>query len=121
MREVEAELVGTHGRAGLADVVAEHLLQHLVEQVRRCVVRHRGIADVPRHDGVDAVALGEAVALKHELLVVVEPQRLDEVGARAVLLLDPAGVGDLAAARRVERRLGELDLEEARRRGRRTP
>ena len=113
MREVEAELVGPHGRAGLADVVAEHLLQHLVEEVRRRVVRLRRVADAPRDDGADAVALGEAFALKDELLVVLEPQRVDEVGARAVLLLDPARVGDLAAARRIERRLGELDLEVA--------
>ncbi len=113
MREVEAELVGPHGRARLADVVAEHLLQHLVQEMRRGVVRHRRVADVPRHDGADAVALGEARALEDELLVVLEPQRLDELGARAVLLLDPAGVGDLAAARRIERRLGELDLEVA--------
>ena len=113
MREVEAKLVRPHGRAGLADVVAEHLLQHLVEEMRRRVVRQRRIADVPRHDGADAVALREAQALKHELLVVHEPERLDELGARAVFLLDPAGVGDLAAARRIERRLGELDLEVA--------
>jgi len=113
MREVEAELVGAHGGAGLASVVAEHLLQHLVEQVRRRVVRHRRVTHAPRHDGPDAVALSETRPLKHELLVAFEPQRLDEIRARAVLLLDPAGVGDLAAPRRIERRLGELDLEEA--------
>ena len=113
MREVETKLFGLHGRAGLAHMVAEHLLQHLVEEMRRRVVRHRRIADVPRHDSSDAVALREAQALKHELLVVYKPERLDELRPRAVFLLDPAGVGDLAAARRIERRLGELDLEKA--------
>ena len=47
-REVEAELVGPDGRAGLVDVVAEHLPQRLVEEVRRRVVRHRREADAPR-------------------------------------------------------------------------
>ena len=73
MREVEAELVRPHRRARLADVVAEHFLQHLVEEMRGRVVRHRRIADTPRDDGANAVALREARALKHELLVVVEP------------------------------------------------
>ncbi len=59
MAEVEAQLVGPHGRAGLADVVAEHLLERLVEQVRRGVVRGRREADLPRHDGAHAVARGE--------------------------------------------------------------
>src|SRR5439155_14794099 len=106
MREVEPELVGPYGGPGLTDVVAEYLLQHLVEEVGRRVVRHRRIADGPRHDGADAVAFPEAITLKDELLVVHEPQRVDEVGARAVCLLDPAGVGDLAASLRIARRLG---------------
>src|SRR5256885_8908711 len=61
----------------------------------------RSVAHVPRDDGADAVALrkggggvlhearpgvagfaGDASSPKHELLVVLEPQRLDEVGDR---------------------------------------
>ena len=114
MREVEAELVGPHGGACLLDVVAEHLAQALVQEVRRRVVRHRRIADAPRDDRLHAVALREAFAAEDELLVRLEPQRLDELGARAaVLALEVARVGDLAAAGGIERRLLELHLEEA--------
>ena len=50
VREVEAELVRADGRAGLQHVLAEHVAQRLVEQMRSGVVRHRREADVPaRH------------------------------------------------------------------------
>ena len=115
MREVEAQLVGPHGRARLLDVLAEHLAERGLEQVRRGVVRHRREADAPRHDGADAVAGREPVAAEDERLVAVEPEGVDELGAdrRVVVALDPAVVGDLAAARRVERRLAELREEGA--------
>ena len=118
MREVEAELVGPHRRARLLDVLAEHAPQRLVEEVRRRVVRHRREAHRPRHDGADAVAGGEALALEDEHLVVAEPDaRRDELGPRAgLVVLDVARVGDLAAARRIERRLAQLRLEACRRR-----
>ena len=102
VREVEPELVGTDGRAGLLDVVAEHLAESLLEQVRGGVVRHRREADAPRDDRADAAAGGEAGAAEHEHLVVADPVRLHELGARrriAVELDDPL-VGDLAAAGR---------------------
>src|SRR4029077_13859949 len=60
-----------------------------------------------------ALAPGHPSTPKDELLVVLQPQRVDEIGARAVLLLDPACVRDLAAARRIERGLGQLRLEVA--------
>ena len=88
MREVEAQLVGPHGGAGLLDVVAEHLAQALVQEMRAGVVRLRREADVPRHDRLDAVALREALAAEDELLVGLEAQRLDELGALAALLLE---------------------------------
>ena len=50
MREVEAQLVGPHGGPCLLDVVAEHLAQALVEDVRAGVVRLRREANVPRDD-----------------------------------------------------------------------
>ena len=113
--EVEAELVGPHGRAGLRDVVAEHLAERRLEQMRGRVVRHRREADAPRDDRADAIAGGEALAAKDERLVAVEPVRVDELGPRpgVVVALDPALVGDLAAARGVERRLPQLREERA--------
>src|SRR5439155_710606 len=71
-------------------------------------------AHAPRDDGAHAVALGEALTLEEERLVVVEPVRLAQLGApaRAVVRLDEARVGDLAAPGRVERRLAQLAEEE---------
>ena len=110
VREVEPELVGTDGRAGLLDVIAEHLAEGLLEQVRGGVVRHRREADAPRDDRADAAAGGETGAAEHQHLVVADPVGLHEVGARrriAVQLEDPL-VGDLATAGGVERRLRSL-------------
>ena len=73
VREVEAQLVGPHRRAGLVDVVAEHRAQRLVQEVRSRVVRHRREAHAPRHDCLDAVAAREARALEQQRLVVVDP------------------------------------------------
>ena len=75
------------------------------------MVRHRRIADAPRDDGANAVAFGEPFASEDELLVVDQPQNLDELRARAVVLLEPALVLYLPTTRGVERRLCELDLE----------
>ena len=51
---------------------------------------------------------------KSQHLVVVEPVARDELGARAgLLVLEPARVGDLAAALGVERRLAQLREESA--------
>ena len=110
MREVEAKLVRTDGGACLANVVAEHVLQRLVQQVRRRVVRHRRKAHAPGNDGPHAVALGEAVPLDQQHLIVLEPICIAQVGTRRRIAveLDPPRVGDLTAARRIERRLAEL-------------
>ena len=75
-REVEAELVRPHGRAGLLHVVAEHVAQRLLEQVRRGVVRHRREPHRPGHDRAHPVAGGEALALEEQRLVAVEAERL---------------------------------------------
>ena len=111
VREVEAELVGPNGRARLAHVVAEHVLERLVQEVGRGVVGHRREAHLPGDDRAHPVAGGEALALEEERLVVAEAVGGDELGAGAVLL-DPALVADLAAALRVERRLAQLGEEE---------
>src|SRR5207244_11359295 len=115
VREVEAQLVGPDRGARLARVLAEHVLKRLVQEVRRGVVRHRRKAHGPRHDRAHAQARPEALALELEHLVVSrEPVRSDELRARARLfVLDEAGVGDLATAFRIKRRLLELGLEPA--------
>ena len=94
-------------------MLAEHLAERCLQQVRRGVVRHRREADAPRHDRADAIAAREARTAKEEDLVVVEAVRVDELGAhrRVVVALDPTVVGYLAAARRVERRLAQLREE----------
>ncbi len=115
MREVEAELVRPHRRARLAHVVAEHVAQRLVQEVRARVVRHRREAHRPRHARANAIARGEARAAEEKRLIVLEPVRLDELGdvAGVVVELDRAGVRHLAAARRIERRLAQLREEVA--------
>src|SRR5204863_8699862 len=56
----------------------------------------------------------EPLAAEGQHLVVVEPRRLDQLGASAgLLVLDVAGVRDLATALGIERRLLELRLERA--------
>ena len=78
------------------------------------MVRHRREADRPRHNGADAQAFAESLAAEGQHLVVLEPERLDQVGARAgLLVLDVTGVGDLAPALGIEGRLLELRLEGA--------
>src|SRR3954470_17438983 len=114
--EVEAQLVGPAVRAGLVDVHAEALAQRRVEQVRRGVVARGGVAREAVDARDDALA-GAQLALDRlddDRLVVARAQHVgDEHLAVAVLALDRARVRDLAAARRVERRLGELDVRAA--------
>src|SRR3954471_3902333 len=78
------------------------------------MVRHRREADRPGHNRADAYAFAESLATEGQHLVVLEPERLDQVGARAgLLVLDVTGVGDLAPALGIEGRLLELRLEGA--------
>ena len=111
VREVEAQLVRADVGAGLAHVAAEARAQRRVQQVRRGVVglrrAARGRVD-RRHDALALVQLAPD-GLEHERLVVAEADHVDHARrAAAVLALDLAHVGDLAAARGVERRLDEL-------------
>jgi hypothetical protein len=60
------------------------------------------------------------LGLEHQRLVVAEPHDVEHLrAAAAVLALDDAGVGHLAAAGRVERRLDELEQQVAVLRGER--
>ena len=113
VREVEAELVGSHRRARLPYVVAEHVSQRLLQEVRAGVVRHRREANGPRHARADAIARGEARPAEEERLVALEAIGIHELGdvAGAVVELDRAGIGHLTAAGRIERRLAQLREE----------
>ena len=55
-REVEAQVVGRHERAGLAGPLADHVAQRPVEQVRAGVVAHRVGAPLGVDVGVDGLA-----------------------------------------------------------------
>ena len=116
VREVEAQLVGPDVGAGLAHVRADARAQRGVQQVRRGVVAG-GRAPVRGIDARDhALALVQLAlrGLEHQRLVVAEPHDVDDARAAvAVLALDHAGVGDLAATGGVERRLDELEQHAA--------
>ncbi len=80
--EVEAQLVGTHRRAGLAHVGAEPLAQRRVQQVRGGVVAHRRVAglavdlgddrgagvDLPRGLDLQRLVVADAVDVDHPRL-----------------------------------------------------
>ena len=108
-------LSGRTAEPACVDVLAEHLAERRLQEVRRGVVRHRREADAPRDDRPHAVAGREALAAEEQHLVAVEAVRVDELRAdrRVVVALDPALVGHLAAARRIERRLAQLREERA--------
>ncbi len=113
-REVEAQVVGRHERAGLAGALADDVAQRPVEQVRARVVAHRVGASLRVHDGLhrlaDAEPAVERAAVDDEatdrLLGVLDREQL----AAAARLADRAAVADLAAALRVERGLVQDDL-----------
>ena len=111
VREVEARALGVHERALLLHVIAQHLAQRLVHQVRGRVVAHRLRAAL----GIDARA--QHIADRHlafdDAAVVAEHRRLDldrvlddHARARVAQL---AGVADLSARLGVERRVVEHD------------
>ena len=109
MGEVEAQLVGPHGRAGLADVGAEALAERRVEEVGGGVVAHRRVAVEAGDLGLDAGAGLRAPAPRDlQRLVVADAVDVDDLGLAAVPA-QRAGVGDLAAALGVEGALLELD------------
>ena len=111
MREVEAQPVGRDQRALLRDVIAEHLAQRLVQQMRGGMVA----ADAPSgaRDRPRAAARSPTLSVPCSTLTMMREQvagLLLRVGdarrarRRAVIV---AGVADLAAGLAVERRLVE--------------
>ena len=115
MCEVEAQLVRPNGGPSLTDVVAEHVLQRLVQEMGGRVVGHGRKAMRPGDDRAHAITVVKATAFEHEHLVVsFEADCLAQCRLGPRLLVDEvAGVRDLAAARRVERRLVQLYFEAA--------
>ena len=113
MREVEAELVGPHRRACLPHVLAEHVSQRLLQEVRAGVVRHRRETHGPRHARADAIARGEARPAEEKRLVALQAVGIHELSnvAGAVVELDRAGIRHLTPAGRIERRLAQLREE----------
>ena len=107
---VEAQPVGSDEGAGLADVVAEHYAQRVVQQVGGGMVAGRLVTahGVDHRLGalaLDHAAFGEAA---DDDLVGLKAHHVDHVELAGVGV-DPAGVGDLAAALGVERRFFELE------------
>src|SRR5437867_3165601 len=80
----------------------------------RGVVRHRRETDSPSYDRSNPIPLGKSITLEEERLIILEPICLPQLcaGTRAIVALDPPRVCDLAAPRRIERRLAQLREEE---------
>ncbi len=116
MAEVEAQLVRADVGAGLAHVAAEALAQRRLQQVRRRVVGLRRVARAMVDRREHLLAGLELALLDHdrERLIVAQAEHLLHARAAvAVLAFDRADVGHLAAAGRVEGRLGELHQKAA--------
>ena len=113
VREVEAQLVGANGRARLLDVIAEHVAQRLVQQVRRGVVRLGREAVAPVDDCLHARSRRQertSSELDDQDLVVTELEDVDDLQPRRLTVHEKvAPVADLAATCGVERTLLELD------------
>ena len=110
MREVEAQPVGRYQRALLRDMIAEHLAQRLVQQMRRGMVgadRRAALMIDVEFDGIarlersrfDLADVDEEVA---EFLL-----RVGDAEQRTLRPTDHAAIADLAAALAIERRLVE--------------
>ena len=113
-REVEAQVVRRHERAGLAGPLPDHVAQRAMEQVRARVVAHRVGPPVGIHDRLDGLADPQP-PVERAAMDDQAAERLLRVGHReqlaaAARLAQDALVADLAAALGVERRPVEDDL-----------
>ena len=119
MREVEAQLVGAHRRAGLlARGRRAPRAGTRAARASPCGSPSSGSARSTATTARTRSPAAKPVALEEQHLVLLEAVRLAQRRARAVVLLDEAGVGDLAAARRIERRLARASRGTGRRRAR---
>ena len=105
---------GIDQRARLLHVLAQHLAQRGVQQVRAGVVAHGGAADFVVDHGVNFVAdvdglLGDDAMRAHALHGI--GHAFDLGDQRVVIVgVEPANVADLPAGLGVERRVVEHDL-----------
>ena len=115
VREVEAQPVGPDARTRLLHVRAEHFAQRPVQHVRGGVVAADAVAAHAVDLGLDLVAFGDRAdahpAPVHRDLAGQAVLRVDDVDDRAGRGRDRAGVADLAARLRVERRAVEHDVD----------
>ena len=114
MREVEAQVPGIDQRASLLHMLAQHLAQCGVQQVRAGMVAHGRAADFVVDHGVNFVAdvnrlLGDNAMRAHALHRIGRAFDLGHEGV-VIFAVEPAHVADLPAGIGVERRLIEHDV-----------
>src|SRR5438094_3302693 len=115
VREVEAQPLGRHERAGLPDVRAEPVAECRVHEMRRGMVEPRRLAPADVDPQADPVAdrhgpLAHDTAMRDDRRC--ELLRVEHLDAcRAVRRLEPAAVAHLPARFRIEGRLGGHDVD----------
>src|SRR5439155_746149 len=110
--EVEAQLVGSHVGARLAHVTAETLAQGRLQQVRGGVIALGGVPRSVVHLRQHRLARAQLTGLHGhgQRLVIAKTEHVAHVRSTvAALAFERSRVGDLPSARRIERRLGQLD------------
>ena len=108
VREVEAQLVRAHVRSGLPHALTQGAAQRPVEDVGGGVVGLRGVTPGGVNPRGHLGALGQVPVQRNaQHLVVADAEDIAHLGVPGVAV-DPALIGHLPAALRVERRLGDL-------------
>ena len=114
MRKIEAQVIGRDERASLLHVRAEHVAQRGVQQMRRSVVAHVASAALGIGDGGDAVAYVQ-IFFRDDAVRDKSADRI--IGAadfghfqRFGIIVEAAGIGDLAAGFGVDRGAVEHDF-----------
>ena len=105
VREVEAKAIGTHVAASLGDVLAKHLTQRSMQDMRGSVVARDASTAIRIHGGRDGSALGKSALehlhhVAHETLL--RRLRIDDLHLDAIGL-DDARVPHFAAHLGIER------------------
>src|SRR5690606_26182280 len=110
MREVEAQSVRRDERALLLHVIAEHAAKRGVQQMRRGVIEPYRLTALPVERRVQLVADADLAALDRADMPVGRAELLRVRDAKlGVLGAQRAGIADLTAAFRVERRAIQHD------------